>query len=119
MSASITGMEQAIRVVGNSPDDVARKVMAAVDREVVIATPVDTGRARASWLPGVDSPEFETLPPGQYPTPGPKEWEKAQTGRYYLTNNLPYIVPLNEGHSQQAPAGFVEEAVARGVRNVK
>ena len=29
----------------------------------------------------------------------------------YISNNLEYIQALNEGHSQQAPAGFVEKAV--------
>lgn len=32
----------------------------------------------------------------------------------HLTNNLPYIKPLNEGSSHQAPAGFVEVAIENG-----
>ncbi len=27
-----------------------------------------------------------------------------------VQNNLPYAVPLNDGHSRQAPAGFVEKS---------
>lgn len=34
----------------------------------------------------------------------------------YISNNLPYIRPLNDGHSTQAPAGFVDAAIQRGVR---
>ena len=29
----------------------------------------------------------------------------------WITNNLPYILPLNDGWSTQAPAGFIEAAV--------
>ena len=31
---------------------------------------------------------------------------------YYLYNNVEYIVALENGHSQQAPAGFVAQALA-------
>ncbi len=36
----------------------------------------------------------------------------------HITNNLDYIVDLNEGSSAQAPAAFVEEAVDAGVKAV-
>jgi hypothetical protein len=36
----------------------------------------------------------------------------------WILNGLPYIERLNEGHSQQAPAGFVETAIYRNVRPV-
>jgi formaldehyde-activating enzyme involved in methanogenesis len=32
-----------------------------------------------------------------------------------VSNNVPYINRLNEGHSAQAPAGFVQQAVAKAV----
>lgn len=40
----------------------------------------------------------------------------------HITNNLPYVGTLNEGHSKQAPADFVKIAVMDGlaaVRNAK
>lgn len=33
----------------------------------------------------------------------------------HITNNLPYIGALNDGHSKQAPAGFVRTAVMEGL----
>lgn len=42
---------------------------------------------------------------------------KVVSGRIIIQNNVPYIVPLNSGHSTQAPANFVEKAVMVG-RNV-
>jgi hypothetical protein len=56
--------------------------------ELVLATPVDTGRARASWsinkVRGDKEPTFE------------------------ITNDAPYIGKLNDGYSDQAPAHFIE-----------
>jgi hypothetical protein len=34
----------------------------------------------------------------------------------HITNNLDYIMDLNQGSSAQAPAAFVEEAVDAGVK---
>ena len=82
---------------------------------VVNQTPVDTGRARAGWR--------LTSNPGSHWKPGPKgpypnqdELTAAQRARLdpdrdrpavYLINNVEYIVPLEMGHSRQAPAGMV------------
>ena len=35
---------------------------------------------------------------------------------YYITNNVPYIVRLNEGHSQQAASHWVERIFQGAVR---
>lgn len=32
----------------------------------------------------------------------------------FISNNLPYIRPLNEGHSTQAPSGYIDAAVQVG-----
>lgn len=53
-------------------------------------TPVDTGAARNGW---------------QLDTSDPKAPE--------VYNTLPYIGRLNDGHSKQTPAGFVERAVSK------
>lgn len=41
----------------------------------------------------------------------------VRSRRIYIQNNVPYIVPLNNGHSTQAPQNFVQTAVMAG-RNV-
>lgn len=41
----------------------------------------------------------------------------VQSKRIYIQNNVPYIVRLNNGHSTQMPANFVQTAVQAG-RNV-
>lgn len=61
--------------------------------ELVLATPVDTGRARASWsinkILGAKEPTFEII------------------------NDAPYIGKLNDGYSDQAPAHFIEAIALR------
>ncbi len=37
----------------------------------------------------------------------------------FISNNVPYIGRLNNGHSAQAPSGFVEMAVRRAAKLVE
>lgn len=111
-------------------DQITRQVALAADRTVVLATPVDTGRARANWQATLGAPAVGTVDsaPGKTASVGTTTSRNAgviagYTGgpnaAIFLTNNLPYIVPLNNGHSKQAPAGFVERAVDAVTRAAK
>jgi len=64
----------------------AKKRVEALQR-VAKATPVDTGRARASWRVQGDG----------------------------VVTDCEYVGDLNRGHSQQAPAYFIERAVLQDV----
>lgn len=93
---------------------------------VVLGTPVDTGRARGSWLVAIGSAAEGTAEtPADFGfVPSRDKAEKVlkgykAQGDVHITNNLPYIAPLNRGHSKQAPAGFVEDAIAAGVKHVR
>lgn len=81
----------------------------ALERRLKSDMPVDSGRARASWghwQPG------EIIKPDSEANKGDAHWEERDGG---LTveqgSNVPYIAALNEGHSRQAPAGFIDKAV--------
>jgi hypothetical protein len=37
----------------------------------------------------------------------------------HLNNNLPYIIPLNQGWSTQAPAGFIDMAILDGLAAIR
>lgn len=122
----------------NLPDEVnriKRKTALAVDQALVLATPVDTGRARSNWLVSLGSGRSNVVDP-YAPTnkagigesanaqgaisQGSGEIARAVPSQdIYITNNLPYIVPLNQGHSAQAPAMFVEQAIEAGSQAVK
>lgn len=85
-------------------------------------TPVKTGFARASWIPSVGVANPAVGGSRQAVNIGHSEAGAAQVltfklsdGVTFVTNNCPYILVLNAGHSRQAPAGFVDSAVERAV----
>lgn len=105
-----------------------RRVAVQVDGAVVLATPVDTGRARLNWQVEINGTPSGTLP--EPPSPGAGASDSIakanaaiagyRTGDVInIVNNLPYIQRLNEGWSAQAPAAFVEKAIHVGVQTIK
>lgn len=75
-------------------------------QQVKTRMPVDTGRARASW--GND-------PAGAPAEPGDGVFAVSDQGLTITQGtNVEYVQYLNEGHSSQAPAGFID-AVAEEV----
>lgn len=96
-----------------------------------VGTPIDTGWASANWVPSVGEP-FVDAAIGQVNEPTPAQvaararvaeqgvndvlsW-RNQDGPIFSTNNVPYIGALNAGHSGQSPAGFVQAAIEKAVR---
>jgi hypothetical protein len=71
-------------------------------------TPVDTGRAKANWniVDGV------TADLSTHDGSGSPVVRATSSNAYTISNNLPYIVPLEEGHSKQAPVGMVKVSIA-------
>jgi len=93
---------------------VHRKIAFDLFRGVVLKTPVDTGRARASWKVGIG--EIDTsvagLGPQQDAAGVTAEGEEVigtmdKPVHTWITNSLPYIGALEDGHSKQAPNGMV------------
>jgi hypothetical protein len=78
------------------------------------ASPVDTGRFRASWQVGENAAPGGIAPPGSYPAVAPLSrigYGEEKIGNVYsVHNNLPYAEPLANGSSKQAPAGWVQGA---------
>lgn len=93
----------------------------AVDEDLVNKTPVDKGRARSNWFASINTPSTEQTDSTTPQTDSNVSiYDQFTLGRkIFITNNLPYIVPLNNGTSQQAPAAFVDDAVAKQVRRMK
>lgn len=118
----------AINVPKNA-DEIARKVALVADQTITMATPVDTGRARANWQVGIGSAPAGTV---EYSGGGSSAASysigaahsvvttyRGQPGGIWLVNNLPYIQRLNEGWSAQAPAKFVEQAIDTAVTAIR
>lgn len=94
-------------------------------------TPVDTGWARANWIPQIGAPverpagsraaaEKGSLPSAQQTgVASVATGYKLARGPIYITNNVPYILRLDQGSSKQAPAGFVRRAIVKAVKGVR
>ena len=91
-----------------------RRIALQVWTGVVKMSPVDTGRFRASWQLTEGHTDTSVKPEGThgYPPP-PSMWgDPGSFSVTWITNNLPYAVPLEEGHSGQAPYGMVRVTLA-------
>jgi hypothetical protein len=77
------------------------------------------GRFRGNWMFSIGSPDNTTTeevdPSGRKSTArivdGAIEFKAGDTA--YITNSLPYAIPLEFGHSSQSPNGMVRVTVAR------
>jgi hypothetical protein len=109
---------------------IVRQTAIAAVREVVLATPVDTGRARSNWLVTLGGPSDDQVGDETWVSfPSPQQTidqanvevaARQPNGQdVYITNNVPYISRLNEGSSAQAPAGFVQQAVQRAAAAIR
>lgn len=89
-----------------------RVVALAMLNEIVLRSPVDTGRFRGNNIVSVGAPVYtstdnvdknggETVQRGLSVMSGLEPYTQV-----FIQNNLPYAVPLEDGHSQQAPAGI-------------
>lgn len=87
-------------------------------------TPVDTGWARANWIPSIGESGRDPIgEPGNSGTASAAQQSgmagvlgyDISQGKVYITNNVPYIGALNDGHSQQQPRGFVQRAINKAL----
>lgn len=113
--ASVATLRARMAAVGASLDAYVGDLGVEVRWRVARRTPVATGRARGNWRLGLDQPDWHTDvdffdPDGTTGDAEAREIARnAKAGMtLWITNGLPYIVPLDRGHSQKAPAGFIE-----------
>ena len=104
-----------------------RVAVLETDSRLKQASPVDTGRFRASWQVGENAAPGGIAPEGQFDTG--KTFKTSKRGRstqevlpiqrlgygqervgniYSVHNNLPYAKPLANGTSKQAQPGWVQ-----------
>ena len=103
------------RISQNIPRMVTDVAMSVVEF-VADATPVDTGQASGNWKTQIGSPSSawdagpssaqNSIDAARAALAGLREGQVV-----HITNNVPYIVELNQGSSRQAPVGFVESAI--------
>lgn len=91
----ILGIPQINRMVAGAALDVAQKLTLDVHRNVVLASPVDTGTFRGAWTADVPNRPFV---------------------RGTVSNATAYGPYLLDGRSTQAPAGWLDNAVQSATR---
>jgi hypothetical protein len=122
----VTSLEQFVeRIIRKLALDIVANLVRAPSEG---GTPVDTGWARANWVPRIGEPFRGTAGTREQAEAGNVSGAeqgagqasllgyRLERGRVYISNNVPYIGRLNDGYSRQAPRGFVQAAVAKAVR---
>ncbi len=127
-----------IRVIVSGGNQVTESVVKKLMLDVVAnlsaapqegGTPVDTGWARANWLPSVGASISSPAGSREDNVEGAVAAKKIGLtsvlgyrlgmGNVYVTNNVPYILKLNDGHSGQAASGFVQAAIIKAVAGIR
>lgn len=96
-------------------DEVVKKTIFDIFSRIVARTPVDLGYLINNWQIGINNrPSLKIGTPdksgGMALASGAQAvgTSKGFGDTYYITNNLPYAIPIEYGHSRvKAPAGMV------------
>lgn len=132
-------LEKEVATLPLKSNVMAKQAATAIIQDLALHTPVDQGTAVSNWQVTLDAPATTEIP-ALAPSPKGRTvkgvWQHnvspditrennaslllssaseviaaKQPGQtLYIANNLPYIELLNEGSSEQAPAGFVDRA---------
>jgi len=97
---------------------IMRESIARFGARVITGTPVDEGTARGSWNAQEGSPDMSFT--GEKDPTGANAiarlsvaLEGVEVGsKFFLSSSAPHIVPLEYGHSEQAPGGMARIAAA-------
>lgn len=117
-----------------------KRAAIAADQAAVLATPVDTGRARGNWVVSIGVPRYgePNTPPAargrgreRRTAAGNQSANKALKdgrstvlgyklgkGGIFITNSVPYIGLLENGSSAQAPNGMTAAALSAAARQL-
>jgi hypothetical protein len=90
-------------------------------KRLVEKTPVDLGTARGNWqvsiseaVEGYDESKTDTTGSGVIAEGSMQVIQAVDSNPFlliWITNNLPYIEALENGHSSQAPTGMLDNTV--------
>lgn len=102
-------------------EQIFKALVLEIDRELRKSTPVDTGFARANWVPSVGSPHVGEVLDAAARTAGLTQVIafKLGDGALWISNGTEYIEILNYGTSDQAPPMWIEAAVDRAVATIQ
>jgi len=110
----------------NTSETVVKKLTLDVTANLIETNPVDTGWSKANWVPSIGVPLINASisSTGNISTAVATQSQgianiatqyTLDQGDVFMTNNVPYVPNLNDGHSNQAPAGFIQRAILKAV----
>lgn len=124
--ATILSLDVAVKSfadkIGLSVELVCQRLAEDIWNRITLRTPVDTGRARSSWIMSLGEPKAfmaqpkqpstgkysqQSTPPPDPAAPFPTDVDIDGTQPIYITSAVLYIEYLEGGSSQQAPNGMV------------
>ena len=108
------GARQIMVLVQERIEEKRREIASTVLRNLMVVSPVDTGRLRIGFTPSLNAPSDYVPSEGKYPnfTIDVSAWDGAGVEDvYYITNNVPYAVMVNNGTVKMSPRRFVERAL--------
>lgn len=117
-----TLLTKILSVMRDEVDEKNESITKQLLKDMVAATPVDTGYARSRWAynsndgfgykitysPSIIKRIFSSSTP-----------YKLFPVEYVLTNDADYIIYLNRGHSKQAAPFFIENVILRNGFKIK
>ena len=105
--------------VNQQMEKLLRAAVLETDSLVKQASPVDTGRFRASWQVGENAAPGAGVPAGSYSGISSIKrlgYQQEKMGNIFsVHNNLPDAEPLANGWSNKAPAGWIQ-GIAKDVQ---
>jgi len=108
--------------VNDQMEKLLRAAVLETDSRLKMQSPVKSGRFKVSWQVGENAATGGIKPPGDYSTAGIPSIERLGYSQerlgniYSVHNNLPYAEPLANGHSKQAPPGWVQ-GIAKDIQS--
>jgi hypothetical protein len=113
--------------LGTNLNVVKRRAAVAIHQTVTVATPVKTGRAKNNWNAELNKPNRVKSLTGSFDKSGAVSIGEAKLvikssnegDSIWISNNLDYIINLNNGSSKKAPAGFVQKGIQTAVNFIR
>lgn len=116
----ITGLDRVKKAI----DEAVRKkhlaIMLYLDRNIVLATPKETGRAQGNWIASISNPSKVVKETTKKENNKPTIATIKPYSTSFFSNNLPYIRRLNYGWSKKNKMinwiGFIAKKAAKNAR---
>lgn len=119
-------LSKAIEKAKDNAELVARKITLELFSNVILKSPVDTGRFRANWNCSIGSADKSTSAATDKEGSGAIGRMRAEVTKFtlngqsiFLSNSLPYAERLENGWSDQAPQGMVRLSVMEVQNHVR